>query len=242
MLQNCKAKHLTFGLKTMVDYKARIVENQLSGLQLNIGGQEVFTRLIGDFNAYNLLAVYGVAIELEEEALDVLTELSSLESVEGRFQYVQTANNITAVIDYAHTPDALKNVLSTIKNIRTGNETVISVIGCGGDRDKTKRPEMARIACELSDKVILTSDNPRTENPDAIIEDMKAGIEPIFYKKYTALTDRREAIKLACSFAQEGDIILIAGKGHEKYQDINGIKLPFDDVQVVQETLKMLEK
>lgn len=242
MVQNCKAKKLTYGLKTMVDYKARILENQLTGLQLNIGGQEVYTRLIGDFNAYNLLAVYGVAMEMEIEPMDVLTELSSIESVEGRFQYVQTTNQVTAVVDYAHTPDALKNVLDTIKNIRTGNEKVISVVGCGGDRDKTKRPEMARIASELSDRVVLTSDNPRTENPEAIIEDMKKGIDPVNFKKYTAITDRREAIKLACSLAEEGDIILIAGKGHEKYQEINGVKMPFDDMQVVQETLKLLEK
>lgn len=242
MIQNCKAKKLTYGLKTMVDYKARILENQLTGLQLNIGGQEVYTRLIGDFNAYNLLAVYGVALEMGIESMEVLTELSSIESVEGRFQYIQTTNQVTAVVDYAHTPDALKNVLDTIKNIRTGNEQVISVIGCGGDRDKTKRPEMARIASELSDRVVLTSDNPRTENPEAIIEDMKAGIDPVNFKKYTAITDRREAIKLACTLADEGDIILIAGKGHEKYQEINGVKMPFDDMQVVQETLKLLEK
>jgi UDP-N-acetylmuramoyl-L-alanyl-D-glutamate--2,6-diaminopimelate ligase len=186
--------------------------------------------------------VYAAACELGLDKMEVLTALSTLSAPEGRFQYVKSANGITAVVDYAHTPDALKNVLKTIKDIRTGNEQVITLVGCGGDRDKTKRPEMAKISAELSDRIILTSDNPRSENADDIIGDMKQGLDPVMMKKTLAITDRREAIKLACTLAQPGDIVLIAGKGHEKYQEIAGVKHPFDDFEIVKETLTTLDK
>lgn len=242
MTQNTKARVRTFGLRTMADYRAKLIENQFSGLHLILGGKDLYSRLIGGFNAYNLLAVYGVAIELELDQIEVLTKISTLKAVDGRFQYVKTPHNVTAIVDYAHTPDALKNVLKTIQNIRTGNEKVITVVGCGGDRDTTKRPVMAELGAEYSDQLILTSDNPRTEDPQAIIEDMKKGLDPTLLKKTLSLADRREAIKLACTMASEGDIILIAGKGHEKYQEINGVKKDFDDLQIVNETLKNLEK
>ncbi len=241
MLHHTKANQYSFGMKTDADYKVRILENQFSGLLLQMDGHEIWTKLIGSFNAYNLVSVYAVARLLDQDKMNTLTALSTLNSVEGRFQYIK-ADGITAIVDYAHTPDALKNVLSTINDIRTGNETVIAVVGCGGDRDKTKRPVMAEIACELSTKVILTSDNPRTEDPDQIIKDMKEGVEPQHYKKVLSITDRKEAIRTACSLADEGDIILVAGKGHEKYQDINGVKHPFDDLQVLSETLQTNNK
>lgn len=242
MLQNTKAKKVTYALKSMADFKAKVLENQFSGLVLTINGHEVWTRLIGDFNAYNLLAVFAVAQCLEEDAQDVLTVLSALESVEGRFQYVISPTGITAIIDYAHTPDALENVLKTIDNIRTKNETVFTVVGCGGDRDKTKRPEMAEIACEWSNKVILTSDNPRSEDPNVIIEEMMAGVPGLHFKKTLSITDRAQAIKTAISMAEKGDIILIAGKGHEKYQEIKGVKHDFDDKQITVELFEKLEK
>lgn len=242
MFQNCRARKKTFALSTMADYKAKVLENGFGGLHLNLDSQDIYTRLIGSFNAYNILGVYATAIELGLDKLEVLTALSTLDAPDGRFQYIRTSSGITAVIDYAHTPDALKNVLDTIKDIRTGNEQVITLVGCGGDRDKTKRPDMARIAGELSDRVILTSDNPRSENPEEIINDMKSGLDPIISKKTLAITDRREAIKLACTLAQPGDIVLIAGKGHEKYQEIQGIKHPFDDYTITGETLKTLDK
>ncbi|MFZ6051007.1 UDP-N-acetylmuramoyl-L-alanyl-D-glutamate--2,6-diaminopimelate ligase [Halocola ammonii] len=242
MLQNTKALKRTFGLKSMADYRAKLIENQFSGLHMTLGGKDLYSRLIGDFNAYNLLAVYGVAMELEADQMEVLTKISTLKAVDGRFQYVKTPNNVTAIVDYAHTPDALKNVLKTIQNIRTGNEKVITIVGCGGDRDTAKRPVMAELAAHYSDQVILTSDNPRTEDPQAIIDDMKTGLDPVQMKKTLSLTDRREAIKLACTMATNGDIILIAGKGHEKYQEINGVKKDFDDLKIVNETLKTLEK
>lgn len=242
MVQNTKAKIKTFGLKTMADYKAKVLENQFSGLQVNIDGRDMYSRLIGGFNAYNLLSVYSIAVELGIDQMEVLTHLSSLKSVEGRFQYIKTEKDVTAVVDYAHTPDALKNVLSTIADIRTGNERVITVVGCGGDRDADKRPVMAKIAAQLSDQAILTSDNPRSENPQSILDDMNKGLDPILMKRSLSVLDRREAIKLACTLAEDGDIILIAGKGHEKYQEVMGEKLPFDDLQIVDETLKMLEK
>ena len=242
MVQNCKAKVKTFGLKSMADYRGKILENQFGGLHLSIDGKDVYTKLVGGFNAYNLLTVYAVCIELGMDSLDVLTQLSRLEAVEGRFQYVQSTGNVMAVVDYAHTPDALRNVLETIKNIRTGNEKVITVVGCGGDRDRQKRPLMAQISAELSDQVILTSDNPRSEDPSSIIAEMQKGLDPVTMKKALALTDRREAIKLACTLAADGDIILVAGKGHEKYQEIKGVRQPFDDMEIVSETLKMLEK
>lgn len=241
MLHHTKAHQYSFGMKTDADYKVRILENQFSGLLLQMDSHEIWTKLIGSFNAYNLVSVYAVARLLDQDKMNTLTALSTLSSVEGRFQYIKS-DGITAIVDYAHTPDALKNVLSTINDIRTGNETVIAVVGCGGDRDKTKRPVMAEIACEMSTKVILTSDNPRTENPEQIIKDMKEGVEPQHYKKVLSITDRKEAIRTACSLADEGDIILVAGKGHEKYQDINGVKHPFDDLQVLSETLQTNNK
>lgn len=237
MVQNTKAKVKTMGLKTMSDYRAKVLENQFNGLHLTIDGKDLYTKLIGGFNAYNLLTIYAVAMELEQDQMDVLTNMSVLGSVEGRFQYIKSKAGVTAIVDYAHTPDALKNVLGTIKEIRTGNETVITVVGCGGNRDKSKRPEMARIGAELSNKLIITSDNPRNEDPDAIIQDMKAGLDPVQKAKTFSITDRKEAIRMACDIAQPGDIILIAGKGHEKYQEINGERHPFDDMQVVAQSL-----
>jgi len=242
MVQNTLAKAYSFGLKGMADFKAKIIENQFSGLLVNINGNELYTKLIGSFNAYNILGVYAAAVLLNQEPLEVLTAISTLDSVEGRFEYIKSENGVIAIVDYAHTPDALKNVLQTIQDIRTGNEQVIAVAGCGGDRDRDKRPEMAKIACQYADRVVLTSDNPRSEEPRAILDDMKAGVEPQHFKKYVAVEDRREAIKMACSMANAGDIILVAGKGHEKYQEIKGEKFPFDDMEILNETLKMLEK
>ena len=240
MVQNTKAKVITYGLKSMADRKAKILENNLTGLILNIDGQEVITRLIGSFNAYNILSVYGAAIELKEEKLQILTTLSNLHSPEGRFEFIKTENNILGIVDYAHTPDALENVLSTIRGLRTGTEKVITLVGCGGDRDKSKRPEMARIAAEGSDKVILTSDNPRSEDPEAILADMKKGLDPVLIRKAVSITDRAEAIRTACMLVQPGDIILVAGKGHEKYQEIKGDKHAFDDMEVLSTNLKQI--
>jgi UDP-N-acetylmuramoyl-L-alanyl-D-glutamate--2,6-diaminopimelate ligase len=242
MLQNTKAKKLTYALKTYADYKANIIENQLSGLLLKINEQEVWVRLIGTFNAYNLVAIYAVGIELGLEKLEVLRLLSELESVSGRFQFIVSKGKITVIVDYAHTPDALENVLSTINDIRTKNEQLITIVGCGGDRDKTKRPMMANIASDKSDKAILTSDNPRTENPETIIAEMEAGITPVNFKKYMSITDRKQAIKTACQLAQTNDIILIAGKGHETYQEVNGVRHDFDDMKIVKEILEQLGK
>lgn len=237
MVQNCKAKVQTFALKTLADFKGKIIENLFSGLHLSIGNNEVYTRLVGSFNASNLLAVYGVACLLGEASLTVLTDLSNLKPVSGRFQYYKSLEGVFGIVDYAHTPDALKNVLDTIKDLRTGNESVITVVGCGGNRDKAKRPEMAKIACNLSDKVIFTSDNPRNEDPMLILKDMEAGIPPQDFKKTLTIEDRKAAIKTACSMAKSGDIILIAGKGHEKYQEIMGVKHPFDDVEELKKML-----
>ena len=242
MLQNTKAIKKTYSLRGMADYRCKVVENQFTGLLLNIDNQEVWSKLIGNFNAYNLLAVYATALLLNEDKTNVLTTLSSLNAVEGRFQYIRTSNGIIGIVDYAHTPDALLNVLKTIGDIRTGNEQVITVVGCGGDRDVAKRPVMAKIACDLSNKVILTSDNPRSEEPEAIIKDMQQGVDAVNNKKTISITDRSEAIKTACSYAKEGDIVLVAGKGHEKYQEIKGVKHLFDDLQVLQENLKLFEK
>ena len=242
MLQNTKASKHTFALKSPADFKVKVIENQFSGLVLNLCGTEVWSKLIGDFNAYNLVTVYAVSELLGEDKLEVLTALSALESVDGRFQYTTSNGGITAIVDYAHTPDALENVLKTISSIRTRNETVYTVVGCGGDRDKLKRPTMAAIACELSDKVIITSDNPRTEDPNTIIEEMMAGVEGQHFKKTLSIVDREQAIKTAVSMAQKGDIILIAGKGHEKYQDIKGVKHHFDDMELVTELFNKLEK
>ena len=243
MLQNTVARKKTYALKTYADYKAQILENQLSGLLLKINEQEVWVRLIGTFNAYNILAIYGAAVELGLEPLDALRWVSELESVSGRFQFIVSAQEkITAIVDYAHTPDALDNVLQTINSIRTKNEQLITIVGCGGDRDKTKRPIMAQIAAQFSDKVILTADNPRTEDPEQILREMEAGIEPQHYKKSMTITDRFQAIKTACQLAQAHDIILIAGKGHETYQEIHGVRYEFDDMQHVQELLIQLHK
>ena len=237
MLQNTIAKKVTYALKSYADYKATILENQLSGLLLKINGNEVWVKLIGTFNAYNLLAIYGVAIELGMDSLEAMRILSELESVSGRFEFIVSNANITAIVDYAHTPDALENVLKTINDIRTKNEQLITVVGCGGNRDKSKRPIMAEIASSLSDKIIITSDNPRTENPETIIAEMEAGVAPQNFKKMLSIQDRKQAIKTACQFANSGDIILIAGKGHENYQEINGIKHHFDDMELVKEFL-----
>lgn len=242
MLQNTRAAKRSYSLRGMADFKCKVLENQFSGLLLNIDNQEVWSKLIGSFNAYNLLAVYATAVLLKEDKTNVLTTLSTLSSVEGRFQYVRTENGVIGIVDYAHTPDALMNVLKTIADIRTGNEKVITVVGCGGDRDAAKRPVMAKIACDMSNKVILTSDNPRSEEPDAIIKEMQVGVDAVNRKKTISMADRAEAIKAACSYALPGDIILIAGKGHEKYQEIKGVKHPFDDMQVLQENLKLFEK
>ena len=237
MLQNTKAHQYTYALKSMADYTCKIIENDFTGMLLNISGSEVWTKLIGGFNAYNMLAIYSVADLLGVDKLEILKAISQLNSVSGRFQYIKSINNVAGIVDYAHTPDALKNVLKTINDIRTGNEQVITVVGCGGDRDKEKRPVMAGIACELSDRVILTSDNPRSEDPEEIIKDMRAGVEAIHFKKVLAITNREEAIKTACSLTEDGDIVLVAGKGHEKYQEVNGVKLPFDDLEVMNNML-----
>lgn len=242
MLQNSVAKKCTYALKSYADYKAQILENQLSGLLLKVNGSEVWVKLIGTFNAYNVLAIYGAAIELGMDSLETLRLLSDLESVSGRFQYIVSETNVTAIIDYAHTPDALENVLKTINDIRTKNEQLITVVGCGGNRDKTKRPIMADIASALSDKAVLTSDNPRNEDPDTIINEMEKGVAAQNYKKVLAITDRKQAIKTACQLAQPNDIILIAGKGHETYQEVNGVRHDFDDMKIVKEILEQLHK
>jgi UDP-N-acetylmuramoyl-L-alanyl-D-glutamate--2,6-diaminopimelate ligase len=242
MVQNTKAAVSTYAMRSHADFMVKVLENSFSGLVLTINGTEVWTRLIGDFNAYNLVTIFGITQLLGDDATEVLTELSRLESVDGRFQFTQSSGGITAIVDYAHTPDALENVLKTIENIRTRNEQVITVVGCGGDRDALKRPEMARIACELSDKVILTSDNPRSEEPQAILDDMEKGVEPQHFMKVLSILDRDQAIKTAVSLAQPKDIILVAGKGHEKYQEIKGVKHPFDDFQLVATYFNKLNK
>ncbi len=241
MLQNTASKKHTYALKIYADYRAKILENQLNGLLLKINDNEVWSKLIGNFNAYNVLAIYGTADLLGLESAEILRLLSALESVSGRFQYL-ISNDVTAIVDYAHTPDALKNVLETINTIRTKNENLITVVGCGGDRDKTKRPKMANIASTLSTKVIFTSDNPRSEKPEQIIEDMEVGVEPQNFKKTLSIVDRKQAIKTACQLAQPNDIILVAGKGHETYQEINGKRIDFDDYKILEEFLKQLKK
>ena len=233
MLQNTKAKKLSYALKSTANYKGKILENALTGLVMLVNEVEVHFRLIGEFNAYNLLAVYGAAVNLGIESNVALTNLSMLAGAEGRFDYIISSKQVIGIIDYAHTPDALENVLATIKKLRKGYEQVITVVGCGGDRDKTKRPIMAQTACDLSDKVILTSDNPRTEDPAEIIADMEAGLNTAAKRKYISIIDRKEAIKAAVDFAKPEDIVLVAGKGHEKYQDINGVKHPFDDKAIL---------
>jgi len=240
MLQNTKARKQSFGLKKMVDFKGKIITNSIEGLEMEIGNKDVWFKLIGDFNAYNLLAVYGTAILLGEDTDEVLRHLSSMQGAPGRFELIRPGSKITAIVDYAHTPDALKNVLETIAHFRTGAEQVITVVGCGGNRDRTKRPLMASIACRFSDKIVITSDNPRGEDPMDIIREMQSGIGPTETKKTLVMADREEAIKTACMLAREKDIILVAGKGHEKYQEIKGVKYPFDDKEVLERMLKML--
>ena len=242
MLQNTLATKYSYALKTPADFKAKITENQFSGLVLNVDGNELWTKLIGAFNAYNVLAIYGVGVLLGQDKIELLTILSNLESVVGRFQQIRSDKGITAIVDYAHTPDALENVLQTISSIRTKNEQVLTVVGCGGDRDKAKRPKMAAVACKFSDKVIITSDNPRSEEPEQIIKEMMEGVEGHFFNKTLSITDREQAIKTACVMSQPGDIILIAGKGHENYQEIKGVKHPFDDLKIVTNLFEKLEK
>lgn len=242
MLQNTKASKHKYAIKSLADYKARILSNTLEGLELDINGQNVWFKLIGDFNAYNLLAVLGTAVLLGEDESEVLQELSNLNPAPGRFEQVITKTGITALVDYAHTPDALENVLLTIKAFRTGNEKVITVVGCGGNRDTVKRPIMAKIACDLSDKVVLTSDNPRFEEPMAIIKDMQEGVTPSNYRKTLVIEDRKEAIKTAAALAEPKDIILVAGKGHETYQEVKGERSDFDDREVLSEMLNLIHK
>jgi len=243
MLQNTNAKKYFYSLKTLADFKGKIIENSLMGLVMDINGQEVHFRLIGEFNAYNLLAVYGAAVCLNEDKHEVLRNLSVLTGAEGRFDYMMSAKDrVIAIVDYAHTPDALLNVLATIKKLKKGFEQVITVVGCGGDRDKTKRPVMAEAACEHSDRVIFTSDNPRSEDPLQIIKDMEEGLPVAAKRKYISIADRKEAIKTAISLAKPEDIVLIAGKGHEKYQEIKGVKYDFDDKKVVKEMFEVLDR
>lgn len=242
MLQNTKARKRTYALKTLADYKAKIIEKSFSGTLISINGTEFWTKLIGNFNAYNLAAIIGVAYELDLEKIEILTIISQLESVSGRFEYLVSDNGVIAIVDYAHTPDALKNVLETINDIRTNNEKLITVIGCGGDRDKTKRPKMAHIASQLSNQAIFTSDNPRTENPETILEEMEIGVSAENLKKIITISDRRQAIKTACKFSETGDILLIAGKGHENYQEIRGERFHFDDLVEVKKYFNLLKK
>ncbi|MEY3411848.1 MAG: UDP-N-acetylmuramoylalanyl-D-glutamate--2,6-diaminopimelate ligase, partial [Bacteroidota bacterium] len=236
MLQNTQATKYSFALKTIANFKAKLMANTLQGLQLEVQNKEVWFRLIGSFNAYNLLGVYATAILLGENEDDVLTELSGLDTAKGRFEQVVSKNHITGIVDYAHTPDALENVLTTIADLK-GEGKVITVVGCGGNRDAAKRPIMAEIACKYSDKVILTSDNPRNEEPEAILAEMQKGVSFQNTRKVLSILDRREAIKTACMLAAENDIILLAGKGHEHYQEIKGVKHHFDDKLILSEIL-----
>ncbi len=239
MLQNTKATAKTYSIRTIADFKAKLIENGFDGLLMNVDGIDIHFRMIGLFNAYNLLAVYAAAVLCGEDKMQVLQQLSNLKGAEGRFDFIRSATNkIIGIVDYAHTPDALDNVITTINAIRGGNEQLITVVGCGGDRDKTKRPIMAEIACKGSTKIILTSDNPRSEDPNAILQEMQAGVLPSRRRDVLTITDRKEAIRTACSLAQPNDIILVAGKGHEKYQEINGVKNHFDDKEILLEMLK----
>jgi len=237
MLQNTKATRHTYSFQKMADFKGRIIEAPLDGLHLDLDGNEIWCRLVGRFNGYNLMAVYAASVLLGQDPIEVLTILSNLESVEGRFDYIKSPQGIIGIVDYAHTPDALQNVLETINQLRTGNEMLITVVGCGGDRDKAKRPVMAKIAARLSDRVILTSDNPRSEVPEQIIAEMLAGVEKEFARNVQNITDRHDAIRIACAMTRDNDVILVAGKGHEKYQEINGVKYPFDDKEILKKHL-----
>ena len=240
VLQNTKAKKYTYGIKSIGDFKCKVIENHFSGLLLNMNSHEVLCRLVGSFNAYNLTAAFGAAVLLGKDKIEVLTMLSTLSPVEGRFDFVTSSSQIIGVVDYAHTPDALQNVLDTIRDVNNGHGQIITVVGCGGDRDAEKRPIMAKIACEKSNKVILTSDNPRSEDPEKIIKQMEKGIPMADLRKSLSITDRREAIKAAVSFAKPGDVILVAGKGHEKYQEIKGVRTPFDDKNILLELFKIM--
>ncbi len=241
MLRNTKAKKQTYSLKSMSDFKCKILENQFDGMLLSINNYDLWTKLIGEFNAYNILAVYAVGMLLNADEEKLLEGISLLNSAEGRFESVRNKEGITAIVDYAHTPDALKNVLSTINKIRSGNEKLITVVGCGGDRDTSKRPKMAAIASDLSSQLIITSDNPRSENPEDIITEMISGLDPVQKKKTLEISDRKQAIKTACTLAEKGDIILVAGKGHEKYQEIKGVKYPFDDMEQIKQSLNLIK-
>ena len=240
MLQNCKAKKQTYSMHQYADFKVQVLEHQFNGMLLKINQNEIWTQLQGEFNAYNLLAVYATAQILGDESWSCLKSISQLKNVPGRFQTYQTSNGVMLVIDYAHTPDALKNVLNTINKIRTQNESLFTIIGCGGNRDQEKRPLMGKTAASLSSKVIFTSDNPRDEDPEQIIEQINAGVKPIDFKKTMSVTQRREAIKVACQMSKPGDIILIAGKGHENYQEIRGERKPFDDYKIAKEMLSKI--
>ncbi|MEX0636669.1 MAG: UDP-N-acetylmuramoyl-L-alanyl-D-glutamate--2,6-diaminopimelate ligase, partial [Ferruginibacter sp.] len=243
MLQNTLAKKYYYSLKTIANFKGKILDNSLAGLHMMVNESEVHFKLIGEFNGYNLLAVFATAVCLGKDKQDTLLHLSNLDGAEGRFDYsVSEQDNVVGIVDYAHTPDALLNVLATIKNLRQGNAKIITVVGCGGNRDTTKRPVMGQVACEYSDKVIFTSDNPRNEDPLEILKDMVAGLNVVAKKKYISIADRREAIKTAVSLSNAGDIVLVAGKGHEKYQDIKGVKYDFDDKQVLTEMFEILDK
>ena len=242
MIHHSKAKIKTFSLKSIADFKGRILERSIDGMLINVDGSEVWTKLVGDFNAYNILVVYSIAILLGGKKIDVLTKLSELKPIEGRFQLVKSENGIVGIVDYAHTPDALKNILDSINSIRDLKKQLITVVGCGGDRDKEKRPKMARIACEFSDKIIFTSDNPRSEDPEIILQEMNNGINSMSFSNHITITKRKEAIKTAVLMANSGDIILVAGKGHEKYQEINGTKHQFDDLQELKNTFKLINK
>ena len=238
MVQNTRAQVHTYGLNHLGDFHCRVLEEGFEGMHLNVNGNELWSRLVGRFNAYNLLAIYGAAVLSGIEPAEAVRLLTLLEPAPGRFQYV-SGKGITAIVDYAHTPDALENVIGTINDIRRKNQQLITVVGCGGDRDKTKRPEMAQIASKGSDKLVLTSDNPRSENPESILDDMEAGLSPEQLCHTVRITDRRQAIRTACMMAREGDIILIAGKGHEKYQEVNGVRSHFDDVEEVERELRV---
>jgi UDP-N-acetylmuramoyl-L-alanyl-D-glutamate--2,6-diaminopimelate ligase len=241
MLQNTEATRYSYGLKNMADFKAKILESDFTGMLLSIDEQDAWFRLVGNFNAYNLLAVYGSAFLLGKEKIEIIKHLSNIESVKGRFEYVRSEQGVIAIVDYAHTPDALKNILDTINELRNRNEQLITVVGCGGNRDAAKRPIMADIATEHSTKVIFTSDNPRSENPETILDEMQKGVKPLHFKKTLRISDRKEAIKAAVAQAQKGDIILIAGKGHENYQEINGVKQHFDDKETVMEMFELMK-
>lgn len=242
MLQNTKATKKSYALKTMADYHGKLLEVDFNGMLLNFNGKEFWTTLTGKFNVYNLLLVFGIAAELGFEQDEILQAISKLKRVSGRFETFKSDGGIFFIVDYAHTPDALENILDSINDIRTKNERLITVFGCGGDRDHSKRPEMGNIATKKSTLAIITSDNPRTEDPAQIIKEIEAGVEPQNFSKYTSIPDRKEAIKMAIKFAEPKDIVLVAGKGHETYQEINGVRHHFDDKEVINELWKLMSK